>query len=207
LPIYLDKTGKTTKVLNVSSAGGDKVPVAAVSPDFTGGLTNTFRYKQFELNTLFTFQNGGAIWDNSGKRNMGFITDWQIYAYYVGNYWRQPGDIAKYPRPTLKGYPGVENNPWENNTSLQVYDNSFVRLKELTLSYLVPATLLKKWKMQNAKFFITGYNVLLFTKYPIGDPEGGRDGENDAARNQSPNANFLNPPQQKSINFGINITF
>ncbi|HKP31621.1 MAG TPA: SusC/RagA family TonB-linked outer membrane protein, partial [Chitinophagaceae bacterium] len=207
LPIYLDKSGKTTKILNVSSAGGDKVPVASVAPDFVGGLTNTFRYKQFELNTLFTFQNGGSIWDNSGKRNMGFITDWQIYSHYVGNYWRKPGDIAKYPRPTLAGYPGVEANPWENNTSLQVYDNSFVRLKELTLSYLVPEKLLKRWRMNNAKFFITGYNVLLFTKYPIGDPEGGRDGENDAARNQSPNANFLNPPQQKSINFGINITF
>ena len=61
--------------------------------------------------------------------------------------------------------------------------------------------------MSSAKVFVSGFNVLLFTKYPVGDPESGRDGENSAARNQSGNANFLNPPLQRSINFGINISF
>lgn len=207
LPIFLDKNGKQTKVLNVNSVGGDKVPVGSNIPDFTGGLTNTFRYKDFELNSLFTFQKGGKIWDNSGKRNMGFITDWQIYAFYTGNYWRKPGDVAKYPRPTIKGYPGVEGNPWSNNSSLQVYDADFFRLKELMLAYYLPKAFLKKLKLNSGKIFFSGYNLLLFTDYPVGDPEGGRDGENDAARNQSPNANFLNLPQQKSFNLGINISF
>lgn len=207
LPIFLDKSGKQTKVLNVNSVGGDKVPVGSNIPDYTGGLTNTFRYKNLELNTLFTFQKGGKIWDNSGKRNMGYISDWQIYAFYAGNYWRKPGDVAKYPRPTLKGYPGVEGNPWSNNSSLQVYDADFFRLKELTLSWYMPKAFLKKMKMSTGKIFFTGYNVLLFTKYPVGDPEGGRDGENDAARNQSPNANFLNLPQQKSFTLGFNLSF
>jgi TonB-dependent starch-binding outer membrane protein SusC len=207
LPIFLDRTGKQTKVLNVSSVGGDKVPVGSNIPDYTGGLTNTFRYKDIELNTLFTFQEGGKIWDNSGKRSMGYITDWQIYSFYVGNYWRKPGDVAKYPRPTIKGYPGVEGNAWSNNSSLQVYDASFVRLKELTVSWYLPKNIMKKLKLVSGKVFFTGYNLLLFTDYPVGDPEGGRDGENDAARNQSPNANFLNLPQQKSFNIGFNLSF
>ena len=207
LPIFLDKNGKQTKVLNVNSVGGDKVPVGSNIPNFTGGLTNTFRYQDFELNTLFTFQDGGKIWDNSGKRSMGFVTDWQIYNFYVGNYWRKPGDVAKYPRPTIKGYPGVEGNAWSNNSSMQVYDADFFRLKELTLSWYMPKGLMKKLKLSSGKVYFTGYNLLLFTEYPVGDPEGGRDGENDAARNQSPNANFLNLPQQKSFNLGINLSF
>ena len=208
LPIYIDRSGKLTKTLNVASGSvGDKVPVASVLPDYTGGLTNTFKYKQFELNTVFTYQYGGHIWDNSGKRNLGFITDWNIYSMYVGNYWRKPGDVARYPRPTLKGYPGVEGNPWSNNSSVQVFNSDFVRLKELTLSYYVPSNLLTKWKMSSAKVFFGVYNAFLFTNYPVGDPEGGRDGENDAARNQSGNANFLNPPLQRSFNFGINVSF
>ncbi|MGB8190724.1 MAG: TonB-dependent receptor, partial [Chitinophagaceae bacterium] len=211
LPIFLDANGKTTKVLNAPVDGrlGDRVPIANTLPEFYGGLTNTFKYKNWELNTVFTYQFGGHIWDNSGKRNLGWITDWNIYSSYVGNYWRKPGDIAQYPRPTITGYSQVyePGNPWLHNSSIQVFKSDFVRLRELTLNYYLPQKLVNKWKMSNAKFFLTGYNVLLFTEYPVGDPESGRDGENDAARNQSGNANFLNPPLQRSITFGINLSF
>jgi TonB-dependent starch-binding outer membrane protein SusC len=211
MPIFLDASGKTTKVLNAPVDGrlGDRVPVANTLPEFYGGLTNNFRYKNWELNTVFTYQFGGHIWDNSGKRNLGWITDWNIYSFYVGNYWRKPGDIAKYPRPTISGYPQTYSagDPWLHNSSIQVFKSDFVRLRELTLNYYLPSNIVKKWKMSNAKLFLSGYNVLLFTKYPVGDPESGRDGENDAARNQSANANFLNPPLQRSINFGLNISF
>jgi TonB-dependent starch-binding outer membrane protein SusC len=211
LPIFLDATGKTTKVLNAPVDGrlGDRVPVANTLPEFYGGLTNTFRFKNWELNTVFTYQFGGHIWDNSGKRNLGWITDWNIYSMYVGNYWRKPGDVAKYPRPTIVGYP-QEYSPgdaWLHNSSIQVYKSDFVRLRELTINYYLPQKMMKRLKLSNAKLFLTGYNVLLFTEYPIGDPESGRDGENDAARNQSGNANFLNPPLQRSVNFGLNISF
>ena len=66
---------------------------------------------------------------------------------------------------------------------------------------------MSRFKMSSAKVYFAGYNLLLFTKYPVGDPEGGRDGEDNAARNQSPNANFLNPPQARTFNFGFNVTF
>jgi TonB-dependent starch-binding outer membrane protein SusC len=204
--IYLDRNGNQTKILNVTAGTGDKVAVANVNPDFTGGFTNNFRYKNFELNTLFTFQSGGNIWDNSGKRSMNFISDWQIYKFMQGNYWRKPGDVAKYPRLTITNQGGV-TNPWDNNTNLQVYDASFVRLKELSVAYYFPKTFLSKFKISSAKAFIAGYNLLLFTKYPVGDPEGGRDSEDAGARNQSQNANFLNVPQARSLSFGLNVTF
>lgn len=211
LPIFLDAAGKTTKTLNAPVDGrlGDRVPIANTLPEFYGGLTNTFRYKNWELNTVFTYQFGGHIWDNSGKRNLGWITDWNIYGFYVGNYWRKPGDIAKYPRPTIAGYPQVyePGNAWLHNSSIQVFKSDFVRLRELTINYYLPQKMLNRWKLSNARLFLTGYNVFLFTEYPVGDPESGRDGENDAARNQSGNANFLNPPLQRSINFGLNISF
>jgi TonB-linked SusC/RagA family outer membrane protein len=207
LPIYLDKNGNLTKRLNVDPLSGDKVPVASVYPDATGGLTNTFKYKNLELSTLFTYQIGGHIWDNSGKRNMGYITDWNIYSFYVGNYWRKPGDIAKYPRPTLAGYSGIEGNPWDNNTSLQVYEQDFIRLKEVTLNYYLPEKLTRKLHMSAARIYVSGYNLFLFTKYPVGDPEVSRDSENITARNQSPNTNFLTLPQARTFNFGINVNF
>jgi TonB-dependent starch-binding outer membrane protein SusC len=207
LPIFLDKNGNQTKTLNVASVNGDKVPVANVYPTITGGITNSFKYKAFDLSTLFTYQLGGHIWDNSGKRSMGFMTDWNVYSQYVGNYWRKPGDVAKYPRPTIKGYPGVEGNPWSNNSSIQVYKSDFIRLRELSVGYNIPAKSIKRLRMSNARVYLSAYNLLLFTKYPVGDPETGRDGEGNDARNQSANSNFLNPPLSKSFNFGFNITF
>lgn len=213
MPIYLDAQGKQTKVLYApTKAGelGDRVPIANMAPKYIGGLTNTFKYKNWELNAVFTYQFGGYIWDNSGKRNMGWISDWNIYSFYVGNYWRKPGDIAKYPRPTLSGYPQdprMDQGIWLNNSSMYIYNSDYVRLRELTVSYYLPSSVLKKWKITNAKLFLGGYNLLLFTEYPVGDPESGRDGENNDARNQSGNANFLNPPLQRSINFGLNVTF
>ncbi|HYE56481.1 MAG TPA: SusC/RagA family TonB-linked outer membrane protein, partial [Chitinophagaceae bacterium] len=211
LPIFLDATGKTTKVLNSPFDGrlGDRVPITNTLPKYYGGLTNNFRYKNWELNTVFTYQFGGHIWDNSGKRNMGWITDWNIYSFYVGNYWRKPGDIAKYPRPTIAGYPQSfgTGDPWLHNSSIQVYKSDYVRLRELTINYNLPQKLIKRWKLSQARVFVSGYNLLLFTEYPVGDPETGRDGESDAARNLSANANFLNPPLQRSVNFGLNLSF
>jgi hypothetical protein len=90
---------------------------------------------------------------------------------------------------------------------MYIYNSDYARLKELTISYYLPNSIINKWKIKNAKLYLGGYNLLLFTKYPVGDPESGRDGENNDARNQSGNANFLNPPLQRSINFGLNLTF
>jgi TonB-dependent starch-binding outer membrane protein SusC len=209
LPIFLDRNGNKTKTLNVAALNGDKVPVANVYPKVSGGFTNTFKYKQFELSALFTYQFGGHIWDNSGKRNMGYITDWNIYSHYVGNYWRKPGDEAKYPRPTLKGYPGVEGNPWSNNSSIQVHSSDFVRLREASIGYNLPSKLMKRIKATSGKVFLSGFNLLVFTKYPVGDPEVARDADSQdaSARNQSYNANFLTLPQARVVNFGINLTF
>lgn len=211
LPIFLDATGKQTKTLNAPVDGrlGDRVPVGSTLPIYNGGFTNTFRYKNIELNTVFTYQLGGKIWDNSGKRNLGWITDWNIYGAYVGNYWRKPGDVAKYPRPTIAGYPQTfePGNPWLHNSSVQVFNSDYIRLRELTLSYYLPSEVCKKLKLASAKIYATGFNVLLFTTYPVGDPESGRDGEGATARNASANANFLNPPLQRSFNFGLNIGF
>ena len=117
-----------------------------MAPKYIGGLTNTFKYKSWELNSVFTYQFGGFIWDNSGKRNMGWISDWNIYSFYVGNYWRKPGDVAKYPRPTLSGYPQdsrMDQGIWLNNSSMYIYNSDYARLKELTLSYYLPSSILK----------------------------------------------------------------
>jgi hypothetical protein len=80
-------------------------------------------------------------------------------------------------------------------------------MRELTLAYRIPSATSNKWGLKNVRFFLTGSNLLTFTKYPGGDPEITRDFENPADRNLSPNITYLTAPSQKTFVFGLNVGF
>lgn len=203
LPIWLDKNGYQTKTFSLDN----RVAVGQVMPDYVGGFTNTFSYKGFDLTALFTFAIGGNIYDSSAKRQLGVITDWNIRTD-IADRWQKPGDIAKFPKLTMTpgNYPGVSSE-WQYNSTMFLYDASFMRLRELTLAYHLPASFAKRLGMKNTRVFATGMNLLTFTKYPGGDPEIARDFTDPQDRNMSPNVTYLTTPQQKSITFGLSTSF
>jgi hypothetical protein len=86
-------------------------------------------------------------------------------------------------------------------------DASYLRLRELTLAYRIPAATSARWGMKNVRVYLSGSNLLTFTKYPGGDPEITRDFENPQDRNLSPNITYLTAPSQKTFVFGLNIGF
>ncbi|MNK19389.1 TonB-dependent Receptor Plug Domain protein [compost metagenome] len=203
LPIWLNKDGYETKTFSLD----DRVNTGQVLPDYVGGLTNTFSYKGFELNTLFTFAIGGNLYDGSAKRQLGIVTDWNIRSD-ISDRWQKPGDIAKFPRLTMNTgtYPGLSSE-WQYNSTMFLYDATFVRLREVTLAYNLPASFAHKLRLQTLKVFASGMNLLTFSKYPGGDPEVARDFENNQDRNMSPNVTYLTTPQQKSVSFGLSTSF
>lgn len=203
LPIWLDRNGKTTKTFSLDY----RVPVGSVIPDYIGGFNSTWNYKGFELSTLFTYAIGGNLYDGSAKRQAGVVTDWVMRNDLLDR-WRKPGDIARYPRLTMSTatYDGLSSE-WQYNSTLFLHDADFLRLRELTLRYSLPSGIFKNSRIRDLKVFVTGMNLLTFTKYPGGDPEIARDFENKQDRNMSPNVTYLTPPQQKSITFGINMNF
>lgn len=203
LPIWLNKDGYETKTLSLE----DRVITGQVLPDFVGGLTNTFSFKGFELNTMFTFAIGGNLYDGSAKRQLGVVTDWNIRSD-ISDRWQKPGDVTKFPRLTMNTntYAGLASE-WQYNSTMFLYDATFVRLREVTLSYTVPATFSSKMRLNNLKIFASGMNLLTFSKYPGGDPEIARDFTNAQDRNLSPNVTYLTTPQQKSVTFGLSTSF
>jgi hypothetical protein len=88
-----------------------------------------------------------------------------------------------------------------------LHDASYLRLRELTLGYRLPGNTLDKWKLKSLRVYVTGSNLLTFTKYPGGDPEITRDFENPQDRNLSPNVTYLTAPTQRTFIFGINLGF
>ncbi len=202
LPIWLDKDGYETKQFSLDN----RVVVGSVIPDAVGGITNNFEYKGFDLNFMFVFTFGGNIYDNSGKRQLGVVTDW-ILKEEIGDRWQQPGDDASYPKLTLNpsNYPGLPGE-WQYNSTMFLYDASYLRLRNLTLGYNLPESLAQRIMAKNARVYISASNLLTWSRFH-GDPEIARDFENVADRNMSSNITYLTPPQEQTFTFGLDLSF
>jgi TonB-linked SusC/RagA family outer membrane protein len=203
LPIFLDKEGNETYEFNLE----DRVAVGSVVPDWTGGITNTFAYKNFDLNVLFTFTIGGNIYDDAAKRQLGVVSNWNMRRDIVDR-WRQPGDIAEFPRLTLNSttYGGLPSF-WNLNTTQFLYDGTYGRLKNVMIGYNFPASFTNKFKLGGARIYFNATNVLTFTKYPGPDPEIVRDHNGRQGRNLSPNVTYLTAPQERAYIIGVNVKF
>lgn len=203
LPIWLDEDGKQTKTFSLDH----RVLVGKVLPDFMGGINSSIRYKAIEFTTLWTYVIGGNIYDGSAKyMNVG--NKWNIRRDLLDR-WQEPGDVARYPRLTTSVstyYPGLGTNDNYNSTMF-LYDASYMRLREATVSYLFPSKNKSTSFFKGAKLALTGMNLLTFTKYPGGDPEIARDFQNAQDRNMSPNVSYLTPAQAKSFILSLNLNF
>ena len=201
-PVYLDRDGNET----FTWTNNNRVAVGSVLPKAVGGLTNNLTWKNWNLSCLFVYKIGGNIYNSSGKRQNGVVTDWNMTTDYF-DHWRQPGDVAKYPKLSMQtDQYGLPPDPYQYNTTLFLEDGSYLRLRNLSIGYRIPA----KWfgkSIQSSRITFTGTNLLTFTKYTGGDPEIARDFENPADRNMSSNITYLTAPQEKSYNLTLNLTF
>lgn len=208
LPIWLGADGKLTKVFPDVADG--RRAAGKLIPDWTGGFGGNVNYKGFELRTLFAYSTGLQIWDNSGKKQFLGVSngvDWNVRREFFDR-WQNPGDVTMYPRMVYdKLYPGVANAD-AFSSSLFLYKADYLRMRELTLAYNFAPAVLRKLKMTSLKVFVTGTNLLLWTKYKGGDPEVNRDADGGSTdRNMSPNVTYLTPPQAKVFQFGLNLNF
>jgi hypothetical protein len=205
LPIWLDANGKQTKTFSLNH----RVFAGSVMPDYIGGFNSSVEYKGLELSALFSYVIGGSIYDNSGKYQLMGVSkkNWNFREDFLDR-WTKPGDVAAYPRLTYDAtsFPGLPSEDQFNSTMF-LHDASYLRLRELTLGYRLPGNTLDKWKLKSLRVYVTGSNLLTFTKYPGGDPEITRDFENPQDRNLSPNVTYLTAPTQRTFIFGINLGF
>ena len=203
-PLYYDANGNLTFKYDPNN----RKPVGDIFPLFTGGITNTFTYKNFDLNFLFVYSYGGKIYDDAAKRQRTpIVPDDLLFnqTKEVLDYWTKPGDMTSKPRPTMVGSTYGLDQIWQNNTNGYVEDASYIRLRNLTFGYTFKT---KSKYVANPRIYFTGTNLLLFTNYKGWDPEVGRERENEQQRNVGgTNVTFLTPPQERSYVFGFDISF
>jgi TonB-linked SusC/RagA family outer membrane protein len=190
---FKDSQGKITLTPeDPSRLDGGKYLRVMLDPQFYGGFSNTFTYKGISLEILFQFV----------KRNG--VNPLSTYLFSAGysknnlpidflNRWQKQGDVAE-----IQKVYGVTNNSLREATNrvlqsnLIYVDASFIRLKNISLSYSIPLLWSRKMHLQNLRVYFQGQNLWTFTKYKGLDPE---------------TQSMGSLPPLRVLTAGVNITF
>ncbi|MBB4037266.1 TonB-linked SusC/RagA family outer membrane protein [Dysgonomonas hofstadii] len=140
----------------------DRDILGSADPDFFGGFYTKMSWKGFSLFANFAYSYGNKIY-NATRRLNESSDGFSNQAASVGRRWVTEGQVTDIPR-------AVYGDPAGNNrfSSRWIEDGSFVKLKELTISWETRKKLLF---MHSFKVFATGENLLCFTDYKGSDPE------------------------------------
>lgn len=164
----------------------DQQIIGSAVPDWFGGLTNNFSYKNFSLNVFVQFVQGNEVYNNTRSFAEGMNGVFGQAASTM-NRWTPAKPSTTMPR-------AVYGDPSNNRrvSTRWVEDGSFVRLKNIVLSYQVG----------KSKFFVQAENLKTWTKYQGFDPEV----STFSITNTAPGTDFLTFPQARTFSFGVNIT-
>ena len=181
--IYSDAAGNPTGLGLASKKFVDKQPL----PTMNLGFSTSFRYKNFDMSTSFYGAFGHYIYNNTN--NALFFKG----AFGVRNVTE---DVA-----TSIQASGDPNSP----STKYLEKGDFLRMGNLTLGYNFNSSFLERVNIKNARIYVNGSNLLLFTKYTGFDPEV----DTDKTLNGIPSAgmDYLSYPKAKGFAVGLNVTF
>lgn len=146
----------TTNVYNMA-----KFAIAgSASPKYFGGFGSQFSYKGVSLDGLFYYNFGNLVRDTYAKytQSDGQNPGYNRVASQL-NRWQKPGDLTNVPKYIYGGNQGSNSN-----SSRYLYKGDYVRLRNLTLSYSLPADWLTKLKVANMKIYARGTNLWTWVK-------------------------------------------
>jgi TonB-linked SusC/RagA family outer membrane protein len=184
---------------------GDWGFIGNVNPDYTAGLTNNFKYKKFSLSALLSIQKGGVVHSrtfiegiNAGTLNESLVNR---NASGAGNMVGTGTDLdTNNPNATEV----TVRNYWRayyNNDAIATFNASYVKLREVKLSYALPTSLMKKISVKNGSISLVGRNLLLWSDVPNIDPEVS------AYDGQFQGVEAMSLPSLRSIGMALSLNF
>ncbi|MDO6390095.1 TonB-dependent receptor [Pontibacter sp. BT731] len=158
---------KDTVTTSYNSA--TRVYTGTAVPKFSGGFRNTFAYKNFTLSAFLNFVYGNKVYNYNRElfdadgayptyNNMVLQNGWSR--------WEKEGDMATHPKAVLNG-----NLASNKVSSRYLEDGSYLRLRNITLSYNLPAAFATKLKAEGVRVFASGDNLWTLTNFSGMDPE------------------------------------
>ena len=198
-------------------SGEDQTFIGNPYPKLFGGLTNTFSYKGFNLSVLIFYSYGNDVYNyirnqNSNPNNINLGRNMFIGAF---DYARVANDEEGNPylenpeTVVARMSGGNKNNNFDRHTDKYVEDGSYIRLKNVTLSYNIPASLTSKTGfIKGARVGISAQNLLTITGYSGYDPEvGSYVGPNASTANAAVGVDYGRYPLTPVYSFNVGIDF
>jgi len=160
-------------------------------PEITYSLQFGFGYKGFDISIMFqgaarssVYMNGDLGWDNSWGN---------YYTEHINRWLPETAATATYPRFLQKS---DGNNQNYFLSDFWLVDGDYLRLKNLQLGYSLPKRIFRNTPIESIRFYSNAFNLITWDKVKKIDPESNPDGNN----------GFFYP-QQRIMNFGMNVTF
>ena len=173
-------------------SSSDKTYIGDPNPLFTYGLTNSFSYKGFRLNVFLQGSVGNDIF-NASKGDTQGMHDLKNQSVEVLRRWRTPGQITDVPKAGFNLQP----------SSYFVEDGSYLRVKDITLSYSFKGNILDRAGISRLQPYVTASNLLTFTKYSGMDPEVNQWGNSGGVQG----IDWGTYPHSRTFVFGVNLEF
>jgi hypothetical protein len=181
-------TGERTLTKDYSEAVRYEQGDAA--PDFFGGFTSNLSWRNFSFDFTLYFSYGGLLLDydymdimHDGSRPSRNLSTEALEA------WQQPGDVTHVPK-----YIYQNDNQTNDRSTRFLHDASYMRLRNATLSYTLPSSLIGRINIASARVFVQADHYLTFAAYKGRDPETRLSG----------NTNW-HVPIAKTITFGVKL--
>ena len=172
----------------------DQVKLGSAVPKWTGGFNTTVSWKGLTLSARFDYALGHKIVDTKTPWILGNMQGTYNTVDLVFDTWTEENTNAKYPTYVWADQLGKRNYA-RNNTSMFVYDASYLAIREVSLNYTLPQAWTQKLKMEKVDFNVSAQNLGYITdaKY-VASPEYGSSG-------------WGGYPLPRTLIFGVNVTF
>jgi len=178
--------------ITYSPSAADRIFYGSSLPKQVGGLGNTFSYKGFTLDVFFNYEYGRVTREDLYFRMIDLSRLSNTFTDVFARRWQKPGDLTDVPRPNN----GASEARGANFTggSRAYFKQDYIRLKQVSLSYNLPASLLKSSGFNSVKFYAQGVNLWTYSDWPGYDPEFSGD-----------NRGLV--PQSKNFTVGLTVGF
>lgn len=198
-PMYYDKDGHITYTPETD----DQIEYKDGAADAVGGFGNTFSYKGLTLDAFFQFSFGQWAFPSTDyyfTRTPDFLMN---LTTEVLDRWQQPGDLTHYPRAIEGGNDYAEADNYRTTVGTQsIYNASYIRLKNVSLSYNLPTDLISNLGVRNVRLYASAINLVTWTAWPYYDPEVAF-----SPFDIYTNVTTASYPTEKQIYGGIDISF
>lgn len=187
----------------------DQQILGKATPDYYGGWTNDFKYKNFDLSIITQFSIGNKVYNlirstyqTLGWSDGGWDSNNILYQVYANNAdivkkrWEKPGDKTDIPRASLI-FPN-----YMQNSSQFIEDASFFRIRTVNLGYTFKPN--SKKAFNSLRLYVQAQNLWVFTKYYGFDPEVSSNG---GSSSNTAGVDYAAYPPARTITFGVNFNF